>query len=82
MKLIKDWFTGPTNQNYELSRAMWAAGFMASLGYQGYAVYEGQGYDIRLFAEAMGIILVSGGAGTAVKDYGASKGKRREFIDD
>jgi len=75
MKLLKDWFTGPTNENYELSRAMWAAGFVLSMIYQGWALYRGQEYDIRTFAEAVGIILAAGGAGTALKDLGARKAK-------
>jgi hypothetical protein len=75
MKLLKDWFTGPNNDNFEISRAMWAIGFLLGMGYQGYAIYQGQEFDLRTFAESLGIILVAGGAGTAVKDIGAGKSK-------
>ena len=75
-KVVHDWFTGPCNDNFELSRAMWFMGFLMAMGYQGYAIFQGQEFDFRAYAESLGIILVAGGAGTAVKDLGAGKSKQ------
>ena len=75
-KILHDWFTGPCNDNFELSRAMWALGFLIGMGYQGYDVWQGNGFDLRTFAESLGIILLGGGTATAVKDFGSGKAKQ------
>ena len=75
MKLLKDWFTGPNNDNFELSRALWFAGFMLALGCQGYAVYRSGEFDIVTFGQGVGILLLAGAGGTGLKDFAASRSK-------
>ena len=74
-KILKDWFTAPGNENFELARAMWAVGFVCAMGYQAADIWQGQPFDLRTFAESLGIILVGGGAATAVKDLGSGRSK-------
>lgn len=75
-KVLKDWFTGPASEHYEMARFLFFVGFFTGLTAQVYAIYQGQEFDFRSFAESIGIMLVTGGGATAIKDYGAGKAKQ------
>lgn len=75
-KFLKDLFTGPASEHYEMARVLFFTGFVLGLGAQVFAIYQGQEWDFRTYAESIGILLVAGGSATAVKDYGAGKAKQ------
>lgn len=72
-KVLHDWFTGPANDNFEQARFLLFSGFWIGVGLQGYAIYQGAQFDVTAFFQAIGAYILLGGAGTAVKDFGAAK---------
>ncbi|MEM6493017.1 MAG: hypothetical protein AAF650_01435 [Pseudomonadota bacterium] len=76
MKLLKDWLTGPNNDNYELWRAMSAVSFAIGMGLVIYTVvWLGREFDLEQYAWGVGIMLFGASGGTALKDFAASKSK-------
>ena len=69
-KVLRGWFTGPNNQDFELGRALWALGTLALIVYQGYALYKNQEFSPETFGIGLGAVLAAGGVGVAVKDRG------------
>lgn len=68
-RVLREWFTGTNNVEYELGRALWALSFLAMIVYQGLAVVlMGQAFDPVSFGGGVSAILVAGGAGVAIKD--------------
>lgn len=68
-RLLREWFTGTNNIEYELGRALWALSFLAMIVYQGFALFwNQQPFDPVAFGGGVGAILVAGGAGVAMKD--------------
>jgi hypothetical protein len=68
-RLLREWFTGTNNMEYELGRALWALSFLAMIVYQGIALLmNDQPFDPVAFGGGVGAILVAGGAGVAMKD--------------
>lgn len=75
-KFLKDLFTGPASEHYEMARVLFFTGFCVGIGAQVFAIAQGQEFDVRVYAESIGILLLAGGGATAVKDYGAGKAKQ------
>lgn len=71
MKILRDWFTGPKNDHYELGRALWALGTVSMLCFTGWHLYLNGEFDVASFGIAFGGILAAGGFGIAAKDKGA-----------
>jgi len=71
MKLLNDWFTGPTNDNYEAGRFLWFISVVAAIGYSGWHLYENGTFDIMQFGLGIGALLATGGWGISTKDKGA-----------
>ena len=79
MKILKDWLTGPKNDNYEAWRAMSIALFLVGMGLVIYdVVWRGNIFDILTFAQGGGLMLALASGGVALKDFAASKAKRGE----
>lgn len=67
-RVIRGWFTGPDNVDYEMGRLLWFLGVIAQIGYQGYAIYQGQTFNALEFGGGLAATLALGGYGVAVKD--------------
>lgn len=74
-RLLKGWFTGCDNREYEIGRALWALSVLAMIGYQGFAIWKGQPFSPIEFGAGAGGILAAGGFGVAAKDKGAAAAK-------
>jgi NO-binding membrane sensor protein with MHYT domain len=68
-RILREWFTGTNNIEYELGRALWAMSFLAMIAYQGIAIFvNNQDFDPVSFGGGVAAILAAGGAGVAMKD--------------
>lgn len=77
MKFLRDWLTGPNNDNYELWRAMSLVAFLIGMGLTIYAVgWRGDAFELEDFAWGVGVLLFGASGGTALKDFVASKSRR------
>jgi hypothetical protein len=65
---IRDLFTGPANDHYELARVAFAVALISALIFQGYAIAKGQEFDIQAFGIAFATMLAAGGLGISLKD--------------
>ena len=57
----------------EMGRILWFLGAVATIAYQGYAVFKGQGFDPLQFAGGFATLLAAGGFGIAQKDTGVAR---------
>lgn len=71
-KLFWDWFSDPTNQYFEMGRALWALGAVAMLGFTGWHLYQNGEFEVTDFGFAYAALLAAGGFGIATKDKGAA----------
>lgn len=68
-KVLRDWFTGPDNEHYEMGRFLWFASVLAAIAYPGAAMYfNKQAFDVQAFCLGLAAILAAGGFGVAQKD--------------
>ena len=74
-RLLRGWFTGCDNREYEIGRTLWALGSVALIAYQGWAIQKGQTFNPTEFGLAVAAILAAGGFGVAQKDRGAALAK-------
>ena len=75
MPFLKDLFTTTDNEHFEVARVGFGLTIIAMLGFQGYAIYQGQEFDPQAFATGVGILMAGGGAGVAAKDIARAKSK-------
>jgi len=67
--IFRQWFTGKSNDSFELGRALWALGTLAMIVFQGVAIwFKGQAFSPVEFGTGFGAILAAGGVGIAAKD--------------
>lgn len=71
MRILRDWFTTPTNEHYELGRALWALGCIAVLGMSGWHLWKNGQFDVGELGLAYAGLLAAGGFGVATKDRAA-----------
>lgn len=76
MKLLRDWFTDPTNQHFEAGRALWFASVVAAIGYSGWHLQANGVFDIMEFGAGIAALLAAGGWGISTKDRGASEARK------
>lgn len=57
----------------EMGRVLWFLGALATITYQGYAVYSGGNFDPLQFAGGFATILAAGGFGISQKDTAVAK---------
>lgn len=67
-RLFRDLLTGPNNRHYDLGRVGLALSLLSALGYQGWALFQGQPFDAMVFGGGCAAILGAGGFGIAQKD--------------
>lgn len=67
-RILRGWFTGPNNVDYEMGRFLWFIGVLSQIGYQGYAIYKGHPFDALHFGGGLAATLALGGYGVAAKD--------------
>ena len=68
MKFLRDLFTGPSNTRWDLARVSLGLALLASIGFQGYSIYQDQEYDPLTFAGGIAALLVAGGLSISMKD--------------
>lgn len=56
----------------EMGRVLWFLGALATIGYQGYAIFKGQNFDPLVFAGGYAALLAAGGFGIRQKDTGVA----------
>ena len=67
--VLRQWFTSGDNRSFELGRALWAAGVLAMIAYQGVALWwRAQPFNPVEFGTGIAAILAAGGFGVAAKD--------------
>lgn len=72
--VFKHWFTGKDNESFEIGRALWALSVLATIAYQGVAIWvKGQAFNSVEFGAGVAALLAAGGFGIAVKDKAAPK---------
>lgn len=75
MKLLKDWFTGPNNDNYEAGRFLWFVSVLNANGLAGWHLYQNGQFDIMLFGTGVAALIAAGGWGVGVKDKAAKEAR-------
>jgi len=73
--IFQNIFKGVGNHDYEMGRILWFLGGFFMIGYQGYAIFQGQAFNPIEFGTGFGALLAAGGLGIAAKDTGAAKVK-------
>lgn len=68
---ITDMFKGVGNK-IEMGRVLWFLGALATITYQGYAIFKGQNFDPLVFAGGYAALLAAGGFGIRQKDTGVA----------
>ncbi len=72
--VFKHWFTGKDNESFEIGRALWALSVLATIAYQGVAIWvKGQAFNPVEFGAGVAALLAAGGFGIAVKDKAVPK---------
>lgn len=66
--IISDLFKGPDNKHWELARVSFGVALASAVGYQGYALFNGQDFAPEAFGLGLAAILGGGGLGTMFKD--------------
>lgn len=73
---IRDWLTDPTNEHYEMWRAMSGVSFLIAMGLQIYDIgWRSAAFDLERFAWGTGVLLFTASGGTALKDFVASRSR-------
>lgn len=71
MKSILSMFKG-INDTPEMGRVLWFLGAVATIVYQGYAIFKGQNFDPLTFSGGFAALLAAGGFGISQKDNGVA----------
>ena len=72
-RVFSNWFTGPSNEHFELGRALWALGVLAMIAYQGLSIFLlKQHFSPAEFGTGLATVLAAGGLGVMLKDKGAA----------
>lgn len=74
-KIIHDFFTGPTNDNFEAGRFLWFISVVAAIGYAGAHLVINGVFDILEFGGGIAALLAAGGWGVGAKDKAAKEAK-------
>ncbi len=72
MKALINMFKGVDNNSLEMGRVLWLLGALATIAYQGYAIFKGQNFDPLQFAGGFAALLAAGGFGIKQKDTGVA----------
>jgi hypothetical protein len=59
----------------EMGRVLWFLGGVATIVFQGYAIFKGQEFDPLVFAGGFAALLAAGGFGISQKDNGVANAK-------
>lgn len=73
MKLLKDWFKGPTNEHYEAGRFLWFLSVVAAIGYSGAHLWLNGTFSVIEFGGGIAALLAAGGWGIGAKDKAAKE---------
>lgn len=77
MKGILEMFKG-VGGHTEMGRVLWFLGGLATIIFQGYAIFEGQNFDPLTFAGGFAALLAAGGFGIKQKDNGVATARVTE----
>ena len=79
--LLRNALKGPSNNGFDAARILWVGGTLAfilgGIGFQAYAIHEGQTFSMVEFGTGFGgglaAVLAAGGVGISLKDRGVAR---------
>jgi len=66
-QILNQLFTGSDNQTFDIARVLWAVGVFVFMVLSIIETFKGHDFDPVAYASGLGIALVGGGIGVAIK---------------